>query len=52
MVLEEIGHRHPDIFGNLSQQNGRNVPTLMKRDGSDTTTRMSKLFMGAPLAHF
>ena len=32
-MLEEFADREPNVLGDLAQQNGRDVPTLVKRHG-------------------
>jgi hypothetical protein len=41
-----------DIFGNLSQENGRNVTTLVEWHRRRPAIRMSKLFVGTALSNF
>jgi hypothetical protein len=41
----EIFRLHVDIFGDLSQQDGRNIAAFMKRNGGASSIGMAKLPM-------
>ena len=51
-VLDELADRETDVFGNLAQQNGRHVPTLVKRHGRATARAVSILFVRTTLSDF
>lgn len=48
-MLEKLADRKPNVFCDLTQQNRRDVPTLMKRYGRTTAIAMSILLMRSTL---
>ncbi len=44
-MLEQLIKREPDIFGDLAEQDRRDVSTLMKWDGCATTCGIAELFV-------
>lgn len=51
-VFQKILHRHADVLGDLSQQDGRKIASRVKRNGGAAAIRMSKLLMRSALANF
>lgn len=48
---EEVVHRDADVFNNLPQQRGRNIASLVQRDGGGPAVGVAILDMGTSLAH-
>jgi hypothetical protein len=51
-VLEQVIKRNTDVFGNLTKQDWRDVPTLMKGDRCTAACGIAKLFVRPSLANF
>jgi len=51
-VLEQLIKRNTDVFGNLTKQDWRDVPTLMKGYRCTATCGIAKLFVRPSLANF
>ena len=51
-VTNELIEGEPDVLCNLTEQDGRNIAALMKRDGSASATCVSKLLVRTALANF
>ncbi len=51
-MLEELIKREADVFGDLTEQDWGNVPTLVKRHGCAATDDIPELFVRAALADF
>ena len=51
-VLEQLIKRNTDVFGNLTKQDWRDVPPLMKGDRCTATCGIAKLFVRSTLANF
>jgi len=51
-VLEQLIKREPDVFGDLTKQDGGDVSTLMKRNRCATARSIAELFVGPALTDF
>jgi hypothetical protein len=51
-MLEHLGHRETDIFGDLAEENRRNVAAGVKRNRCTATGAITKLFVRPTLPHF
>ena len=51
-ALEEIIKREPDVFGDLTEQDRGDVPTLMKRNRCAVPRSIAELFVRSALANF
>lgn len=49
-VAQEFFRRHVDVLRDLAQEDGRDIPTLMERDGRRTPAVVAKLLVGTALA--
>ena len=48
-VLEQAIDGEPDVFGDLPEQDGRNIPALMKRHGGTSSSTVTKLLVRTTL---
>jgi hypothetical protein len=51
-MLEHLGHRETNIFGDLAEKNGRNVTAEVKRHSCTATRVITKLLVRTTLPHF
>jgi len=47
--LEQVIDGESDVFGDLPEQDGRNIPALMKRHGGASSSTITKLLVGTTL---
>ena len=51
-MLEHLGHRETDVFGDLPEKNRRNVAAGVERNRCTATRAITKLFVRTTLPHF
>jgi hypothetical protein len=52
IAAQQNFERNADIFGDLPQENRRDIATLVKRNCCRPSIRVSKLFVGTALSNF